>query len=105
MSIDHNRLLLRLEQAMRDINRAEITAELPELSFNDLNPVLSMVARSRAAYLKEWFQLASCDEGSPSDEQIDRLRRLRLSFEEQVAGAQALETAIQRGYLNVMHHS
>jgi len=102
MPIEHNRLLLQIERAMRAINQGTIKPVLPELTLDDLNPVITMVARTRARYLQELFDLAtSCQDGSPTDDQIARLRRLRLSYEEQVAAAQALETAIHRGYLDV----
>lgn len=106
MSTDHNRLLLQIEQAMRAINQETIKPILPELSLSDLDPVISLVARTRAHYLRELFDLgAACQAGSePTAEQIASLRSLRESYEELVAGAQALETAIQRGYLDVLHH-
>ena len=102
MSSDKKRLLLQLEQAIRALNQEVINPMLPELTVDSLNPVMSMVARTRALYLKELFELAgSCEESGPDAAQIDHLRSLRLSFEEMVAGAQALETAIGRGYLDV----
>lgn len=108
MSTGHNRLLLQIEQSMRAINQATIEPVLPELTLEDLDPVISMVARSRAAYLKHLFELAadtaSADAG-PTDEEIERLRSLRLSYEEQVAATKAVEVAIQRGYLAVHHDS
>lgn len=104
MSTDHNRLLLQIERSMRAINQEAIKPIVPELSLTDLNPVIAMVARTRAEYLRELFDLAtSCDTTVPTSEQVAHLRSLRLSYEEQVAGAQALEAAIQRGYLSVVH--
>lgn len=104
MSTDHNRLLLQIEQSMRAINRQTIDPVLPKLSLDDLNPVITVVAESRARYLRELFnvsQMASTD-GVPSTDQVARLRDLRTTYEELVAGAQALETAIERGYLQVL---
>lgn len=102
MSKDINRLLLQLEQAIKRLNQETINPVLPELTLAGLAPVMSMVAKSRAIYLKELFDLASsCDECVPSAPQIDNLRALRQAYEEMVSGAQALETAIQRGYLDV----
>jgi hypothetical protein len=37
----------------------------------------------------------------PSTEQIKNLRYLRVTYDELVNGAKALEAAIQRGYLDV----
>ena len=102
MPMKNNRLLLELEQAMRTINQDIINPEIPELTLKKLNPVLKMVAQVRAAYLNTLFEMAQQTEDKlPSTEQIDQLRTLRLTYDECVAGAQAMETAIQRGYLDV----
>lgn len=102
MSQDINRLLLQLEQAIKQLNQETINPVLPELTLAGLNPVMSMVAKTRANYLKTLFELAgSCGDCAPDAGQIDNLRTLRLTYEEMVAGAQALEAAIQRGYLDV----
>ena len=102
MSKEINRLLLQLERAIKELNQETINPLLPELTLAGLNPVMSMAAKTRANYLKELFDLAnSCDENIPGAHQIENLRTLRLAYEEMVAGAQALETAIQRGYLDV----
>lgn len=103
MAIENNRLLLEIEQAIRKINQSTIKPVFPALAVDGLAPVISMVARTRADYLKELFDLAEdCADHVPTGDQVERLRSLRLSFEEVVAAAQALETAIQRGYLEVV---
>ncbi len=38
----------------------------------------------------------------PNPDQVRSLRKLRETYEEMVSGAQALETAIERGYLDVV---
>ncbi len=102
MPMKNNRLLLELEQAMRTVNQDIINPEIPALTLKKLNPVLKMVAQARAAYLNTLFEMAQQSEDQlPSSEQIARLRTLRLTYDECVAGAQAMETAIQRGYLDV----
>ena len=101
--LEVNRLLLQFEKSVREINRDEINPNIPELKLDDLNPVVSMVAKSRARYLKELFDLASVSEGEmPTPEQINKLKNLRTMYEELVEGARALEIAIERGYLDVM---
>ncbi len=101
-SLDNNRLLLEIDRTIRTLNREIINPEIPELTLNDLTPVLRMVARARASYLKELIDLASVvEDGNPSHEQINKLSQQRRSFEELVEGAKALETAIERGYLDV----
>ena len=103
MPLDNNRLLLEIDKTIRELNRETINPAIPELALDDLCPVMNLVARSRAAYLKELFAVANMAEpGLPSPEQIRQLRRTRETYEEMVSGAQALETAIQRGYLDVM---
>lgn len=102
MSTEHNRLLLQIERAMRAINQATIKPVLPELTLADFDPVISMVARTRVEYLQALFEISkACGDGVPDEDQIAHLRTLRLSYEEQVAATKALETAIQRGYLDV----
>ncbi|MES9957524.1 MAG: hypothetical protein ABW086_10760 [Sedimenticola sp.] len=102
MHKDNNRLLLEIDKTIRELNRDAINPQIPELMLDDLTPVMALVARSRAIYLRELFDVANiADEGMPSPDQIRQLRQLREAYEELVAGAQALETAIQRGYLDV----
>ena len=102
MSIDNNRLLLKIDTTIRDINREVINAAIPELKMSDISPVMDLVARTRANYLKELFDLAEvAGNGMPSPEQIRQLGVLRETYEELVKGSQALETAIQRGYVDV----
>lgn len=102
MSNENNRVLLGLERKLRTINRELINPEIPELGLEDLNPVIQMVARARVSYLKALFELATAvGTSEPSDQQIMDLKRRRLRYEELVSGAKAMETAIQRGYLDV----
>lgn len=102
MSTENNRLLLELDKTIREINRRVINPEIPELNLEDLNPIMELVARARSNYLKELFDMATVvGDSMPSPDQLKQLRYLRLSFEELREGAQALEAAIQRGYLDV----
>jgi hypothetical protein len=102
MSTNNSRLLLEINKTIKDVNCNTINPEIDELKLADLEPVIAMVARARAAYLKEVFQIANSLGGqSPSTEQLKRLQHLRVSFEELSKGSQALETAIERGYLDV----
>ncbi len=97
-----NRMLLNMEHAIRTLNREIINPMIPPLNNDHVLPVMTMVARVRGAYLKELFAAAASSEKSfPSNEQLKRLRYFREAYEELSAAAQALETAIQRGYLDV----
>lgn len=101
-SLDHNRMLLEIDRTIRDLNRSTINPMIPELTLNDLCPVMELVARARGLYLKELFEVTEISgDQMPSQDQIGRLKKLRENFEELVKGAQALETAIERGYLDV----
>ena len=105
MSQDKNRLLMEIEHAIRAINHQVINPQISELTIDDLRPVLYLVANARARYLKALVELGAHEqgaEGRPDAAQFDQLRRLREEYDELVSGAQALETAIQRGYLDVM---
>ncbi|KRT55177.1 hypothetical protein [endosymbiont of Ridgeia piscesae] len=106
MLTDNNRLLLEIDKTIREINRETINPAIPKLSLSDLNPVMVLVARARVVYLKELFDIAGVvGNGLPSPDQIDQLKKLRETYEELVNGAQSLEIAIQRGYLDVISKS
>jgi hypothetical protein len=93
---------MELERHMRAINRELINPEIKALSLADLRPVLTLVAHARARYLKQLFDLGAVVDTEPlTGEQFERLRTFRLEYEELAAGAKALETAIQRGYIDV----
>jgi len=99
---DNNRLLLELERKITGLNRETINPVFPDIGVDDIAPVMNMVAKIRAAYLKELFDIGEISgDDLPTPEQIKRLRELRESYEELVQASQALETAIQRGYLDV----
>ena len=101
MAYDNNRLLLELEKIRRDVNREVIHAEVPELSLADIEPIIRMVAKVRLAYLKEFLDIARLGDQLPSSHQVEMLKELRLAYDELVAAANAMETAIQRGYVDV----
>lgn len=101
-SLNKNRLLMAIEREMRAHNQVLINPEIPELTIEHLEPLLKMVARSRAVYLKALFDMSN-DVGDelPCDQQVEELRKLRVVYNELLEGAQAFETAIERGYLDV----
>lgn len=105
MSVDINRLLLELERALRTVNREVINPEFAALKIDDLEPAIRMVAQARCAYLKGFFELSAADGGPPSPSQIEELSVLRHRYEELLHASQALETAIERGYLDVIGKS
>jgi hypothetical protein len=67
-----------------------------------MRPALCMVANARARYLKAFFELGAGTDGhEPTDTQLADLARLRREYAELSEAAKALETAIQRGYIDV----
>lgn len=106
MSTDNSRLLLEIERSMRAVNLETINPQITALTLDDVRPVLCMVANARARYLKALFDLGDGQMGSdpdtrPTTAQFDELKQLRNEYDELLDGAQALEVAIQRGYLDV----
>ena len=103
MNLDNNRLLLLLEQSLRDINREIINPEFEKLKIDDLKPVINLAARARVDYLKELFEISNEFPSSlPPVDRITILKEHRVRYEELVSASQALETAIERNYLDVM---
>jgi len=98
---DSNRLLLELEKIRRDVNRDIMNPAIPELSVESMRPVITMAARARLAYLQELMDISKMSPELPSHEQISLLARQREAYEELRAAVNALETAIDRGYLDV----
>ena len=99
-----NRLLMQFEQLLKASNREHINPAIDELCINDLQPIVDLIARSRASYLQHLYELCKKYEGQeehPSLEEMQKLRAHRLRFEELAEGSKALETSIQRGYLDL----
>ncbi len=102
MAIDNNRMLLELEKLRREINREIINPLVPVLSQEDLKPLITLVARARAHYVRETLDLAAAaSDIPPTAEQIARLRHHRETYDELVKAAGALESVIEREYLDV----
>lgn len=99
---DSNRLLLELEKLRRDVNREIMNPAIAELSVETMRPVITMAAQARRAYLQELISIAQLSPEIPSHEQISMLARQREAYEELRAAVNALETAIDRGYLDVV---
>lgn len=100
MNSKNTRLLMQLEQTRREINRELINPEIREISAAEFRPIMEMVAKARAEYVNELFTQAK---NSSENDRIDssRLQELRVVFEELVAAANALETMVERGYVDV----
>lgn len=103
MTRQSNRLRMQFDQQLKTINREVLNPLFPEMNAEALTPVIHVVARARADYLSAFFQVASGMEAGQvmSVQQQADLAHLRSTYEELVAGIRALETAMDRGYLDV----
>lgn len=99
---DSNRLLLELEKIRRDINREIMNPAIPELSVESMRPIITIAARARLSYLQALNDISKLAPEMPTQEQISLLARRREAYEELRAAVNALETAIDRGYLDVI---
>lgn len=103
MKTPQNRFLLELEKFRYDINHAVLKPRINDLHIEQLRPVLTAVAHARADYVDTLIKIGNaCPDRSPSTEQIEILREKREAFDELVAAANALETIIQRDYVDVV---
>ena len=102
MQVQNKRLLLEYEQLARSINRETINPEIAELEIEQLRPILHMIARARTDYLKTLFDEAAHDDSEMSPERFENLRRKRKIYEELLRASEALRTAIERGYVDVI---
>tara|TARA_R110001592_G_scaffold355991_1_gene657216 strand:- start:8780 stop:9109 length:330 start_codon:yes stop_codon:yes gene_type:complete len=101
---DINRLLLHYQQLFRTANKEIINPEIEELNINDLKPMVELVAKSRAKYLKYSYELGKQyfnTDNFPTADELTKLKTLRLRFTELSESAQAFETSIKRGYLDL----
>lgn len=101
---DINRLLLEFNRLLKKANRDYINPEIEELNVEGLKPIIELVARSRAVYLKEVYQIGKkyeSNEAFPSAEELKKLKVLRARFLELAEGAKSFEVSIQRGYLDL----
>lgn len=102
MATENRRLLIAIDAEIREINHRTINPLFEELRLSDLKPVIEMVAKARADYLRALYDIAvKNSDGQPGKADIERLSGLRQIYEELVKGTQALETAIEREYLDV----
>ncbi|MGB0747520.1 MAG: hypothetical protein ACPGO3_02140 [Magnetospiraceae bacterium] len=99
---DSNRLVSLLNQAVRQTNERVIDPMIPKLTLDSIAPAIEVTAEVRGAYLRTFLDIAKASRTSGvTDEQIAKLAKLRKAYDELSHGFQALEAAIERGYLNV----
>ncbi len=94
------RIAQELEHAIREINKhhiGEITGPVSRQAF--LN-VADKAARLRAHYLAKALELGAHE--GVSGEELKKMKEVRVGYEEAVAGFQALQHALTRGYLHLI---
>lgn len=99
-----NRMMMHFEHLLRKTNREHINPQIQAISLADLKPIVNVVARCRASYLKHLFELCKKYDDSdqlPSTEELCELSELRSRFTDMSEGAKAFETCIQRGYIDL----
>jgi len=98
---DIKRARLAMQQELRGINREVIHALVPELDLEKLKPFFNLVAKARGLYIKKLLEIAGPGQSMPTDEQVKELNLLRRSYDELLNGGHIIETAIDRGYIDV----
>jgi hypothetical protein len=101
---DINRMMMHFEQMLRKANREHINPVIEELTPDNLRPIVNLVARARAVYLKHMYELCKKYDGTdalPSTEELCELSELRSRFVDLSDGAKSFEISIQRGYLDL----
>lgn len=90
--------LHELERSVREANRAIIHARIPELDQQRFVELAERVAQLRASYLE--CALAGMAGGEPSVP-VAELRQHREAYEEATHAFDALQRAIERGYVEI----
>ena len=98
---DIGRARMQMHDILRDINRETIHDLVPNVSVAELTPYFKLVAKARGLYIKSLIDLAHGTDNLPSEDQVRELNLLRRSYDELIHGAQMIETAIERGYIDV----
>lgn len=102
MPLNHNRFLMEQEKLRREINREIMGPAFERLGREELEPLVRLVAAARRDYIKELLAIAAHHGAAgASSEQLAALREKREAFADLVVAADALETVIERGYLDV----
>src|SRR4051812_25171642 len=93
--------LEKLEMAVALANREVIHKVIPNLNQETFQLLAVMVARFRASYLEAAIKL-STSAGAMDPHALEELKQKRVVFEETRAAFDALERAIERGYVEMV---
>lgn len=97
----HRHFVSEIETAIRLANREVLNSTLGSLTEDKIVSFAVHVAKRRAAYLSAALDLAGPDGKQPSGE---KLRELRVSYQESRDAFSELMTTIERGYVDVPEH-
>jgi hypothetical protein len=98
--IAHKRFLSEIEHGIQAANREVIHAAVPELNRASFFNLAVALAKLRASYLQAALQiLRTPDAAIPT--LLDDLKQRREAFEEGSKAFEALERAIERGYVDI----
>ncbi|MGB0671216.1 MAG: hypothetical protein ACPGNT_06945 [Rhodospirillales bacterium] len=96
------RFAMAYDRELMAINKKVLDPLFPHLTLGHIRPILATVARVRGRYLREAFRLTQgSEDGLPTPDEVKKLRELREAYEEAMAVAEALDHAIERGYITV----
>lgn len=98
------RLLDEVEQGVREANRAVIGQRIPGITRDGFLRLATVVARLRAEYLACALTMGRDSRGEITAEDVARLARLRVSYDEARLAFEALERCVQRGYVDIADH-
>ncbi len=90
----------KLEMAVAVANREVIHKQIPNLNQATFQQLAVMVAKFRADYLEAAIRLSNSPGGCDAN-CFDELKKKRELFEESRAAFDALERAIERGYVEI----
>lgn len=95
---NHRHFVSEVEQAIRLANHEVLNPIVSPLTEAKIISVAVHVAQRRAAYLSAALDLAKSENDQPSGE---KLRTLRLEYEESRDAFSELMTTIERGYVDL----
>lgn len=95
------RLLDEVEHGVREANRAVIGQRIHEVTRDSFLRLATVVARLRADYIACALSLGRDTRGEVTPEEVGRLARLRVAYDEARLSFEALERCVQRGYVDI----
>lgn len=95
----HRQFLEQMQMSVALANREVIHGKIPNLTADAFQHLAVMVARLRADYLEAAMRMSTTPDGL-DDRCLTELKRKRELFDEGCAAFEALERAIERGYVD-----